>query len=70
MRKILVFPRNGVAALRAVLRQVSLAAFGASLTVTLCCSSDATAQTHANYVTPAAAMNYQDAPVSGRFPSH
>ena len=68
MRKILVFPRNGVAALRAALRQVSLAAFGASLTVTLCCSSDATAQTHAKYVTPAAAINYQDAPVSGRLP--
>lgn len=68
MRKILVFPRNGVAALRAALRQASLAAFGASLTVTLCCSSDATAQTHAYNVTPAAAMNYQDAPVSGRLP--
>ena len=68
MRKILVFPRNGVAALRAALRQVSLAAFGASLTVTSCCSSDATAQTHANYVTPAAAMNFQDAPVSGKLP--
>ena len=66
MRKILMFPRNGVAALRAALRQVSLVAFGASLTVTLCCSGDATAQTHANYVTPAAAMNYQDAPVSGK----
>ncbi len=65
MRKILVLPRNGIAALRAALRQVSLAAFGASLTVTLCCSSDATAQTHANYVTPAAAMSYHDAPVSG-----
>ena len=64
MRKILVLPRNGIAALRAALRQVSLAAFGASLTVA-CCSSDATAQTYANYVTPAAATNYQGAPVSG-----
>ncbi len=68
MRKILVLPRNGVAALRAAFRQVSLAAFGASLTVTLCGSSEAIAQTHANYVTPAAAMNYQEAPVSGQMP--
>ena len=66
MRKILFFTCNGMAAMRAAIRQVSLVAFGASLTVTLCCSSDATAQTHANYVTPAAAMNYQDAPVSGK----
>lgn len=68
MRKILFFPRNGMSAMKAAFRQVSLAAFGASLTVTLYCSNTATAQTHANYVTPAAAMNYQDAPVSGRLP--
>lgn len=65
MRKILFFTCNGMAAMRAAIRQVSLVAFGASLTVTLCCSSDATAQTHANYVTPAAARDYQNAPVSG-----
>lgn len=68
MRKILFSTCNGMATMRAAIRQVSLVAFGASLTVTLCCSSDATAQTHANYVTPAAAMNYQDAPVSGNLP--
>lgn len=65
MRKILFFPRNGVATMRAAIRHVTLAALGASLTVSFCCSSDATAQSHANYVTPAAAMNYQNAPVSG-----
>lgn len=65
MRKILLLPRNGFAVLRAALRQVSLVAFGASLTVTLYCTGDASAQSHANYVTPAAATNYQGGPVSG-----
>lgn len=65
MRKILLFPRNGVLAMKAALRQASLIAFGASLAVTSCCSSNVNAQTHANYVTPAAATNYHNAPVSG-----
>ncbi len=65
MRKILLSPRNGALALKAALRQASLIAFGASLAVTSCCSSNVQAQTHANYVTPAAATNYHNAPVSG-----
>ncbi len=65
MRKILILSRNGIAAFKAAFRQVSLAAFGASLTVTLCCSSDAAAQTFADYITPAAMGSLPDAPVSG-----
>ncbi len=65
MRKILLYPRNGALAMKAALRQASLIAFGASLAVTSCCSSNVNAQTHANYVTPAAAINYSSAPVSG-----
>ncbi len=64
MRKILIFTRNGIAACRAVRRQVSLIAFGASLTVTLCCSRDAVAQSMTDYVIPTAAMNFHGAPVS------
>lgn len=64
MRKILLLPRNGTAALWAALRQASLVAFGASLTVTLCCSSSATAQTTANYFSPVP-VNYQGGLISG-----
>lgn len=45
MRKILMLPRAGVAAVSAVVHRASFAAFGASLAVTLCCLSIATAQT-------------------------
>jgi len=66
MRKILLLPRNGLVVIQAAFRQVSLVAFGASLTVTLCCSSLATGQTSSQYVTPAAAALYTGGPVSGQ----
>lgn len=44
MRKILILSRDRVAAVAAVVQRASLAAFGASLAVTLCCFSIATAQ--------------------------
>ncbi len=65
MRKILNLSRNGFAAFKSAFRQVSLAAFGASLSVTLCCASNANAQTLSDYVTPAAVGSSPNAPISG-----
>jgi hypothetical protein len=71
MRKILMFTRNGIATLQVVCRSVSLAAFGASLTVTTCGSSAAYAQvTYAQQLAPAAMTSNQDTPVSGALANH
>ncbi len=66
MRKILTFPRNGSAAVSAVVRSSRLALIGASLAVTFCLASAARAQTLAQQLAPTT-MSLQDGPVTNAF---
>ena len=63
MRKILTFPRSGVAALKKAVRSTKLLAVGAGLAVTLCLSGSASAQSFAQQLIPTSSA-LPEAPVS------